>query len=117
MLPGIGALLLEAESHCSYFTCEDLPDDQWKIIVSGWFEARLARIQLGLLGIVRSGNGTENHTNKEDYEGIPPAYQAICELGKFKTTGWRKVNTWGFLGLLGLAAGVTTARPEIRWEV
>lgn len=112
MLRGISALPLEAESHCFYFARHDLPDDQWKIEVSRWFEAPLARIQLNLLGIVHGGNGTENHTNGEDYEGIPPAYRAICKLGKFKTTGWRNLNAWRFLGLLSLAAGVTTASCE-----
>lgn len=96
---------LDAQSHCNYLECySGLPPDQWIIEARHWFEASLALIQLNILTIVR---GTEN--TGPDFDGIPPAYRGICNLGKFRTVGWRNVSVVGFFGLLLLALAVTLA--------
>ena len=101
---GLTGLNLEAQDHCSYIACKDLPDDQWKLEIRRWFETSLALIQLNLLEIVRpSLDPRNNKTIDEQWEGIPDAYRGICHLGKFRATGWRNVSALGFLGLLGAA--------------
>ena len=108
---GIGTPALEAESYCSYYACNDLPEDQWKVEVRRWFEASLARIQINTLEVVR---GTGNYG--DDYDGIPPGWRGICQMGKFKSVGWRNVSVWGFLGLLAIAGGVTVASFKTKEE-
>ncbi|KAG8530284.1 uncharacterized protein KY384_004786 [Bacidia gigantensis] len=110
---GTYAMALEAESHCSHLSCDDLPDDQWKIEVRRWFEASLARIQLNVLDIVRPTSDPENNeTVEEQWLRIPAEYRNICHMGKFRSTGWRNISVWGFFGLLGLAAVLTLASCE-----
>ena len=94
----------EAASHCRIYKCGVLERDQWIIEVRRWFEASLARIQFNVLDIAR---GTGNHGR--DYEGIDPGYKGICQIVKFRSTGWRNVNVWGFLSLLGLVGATFVA--------
>ena len=101
----------EASHRCTYRSCLDLPDDQWKIEVNRWFEASLARIQANVLDIMR-GTGAYSDDDHEDYEGIPPHLRGICQMGKFRSVGWRNVSVWGFLGIILLVAAVTLASNE-----
>lgn len=95
---------LEAASHCKFYDCTDLPHDQWILEVRRWFEASLARIQFNVLDIAR-GTGNQG----EDYKDIDPMYRGICKMVKFKSNGWRNVNFWGLLSLLGLVCGTSVA--------
>ena len=94
---------LDAQSRCSEWACDYLPDDQWRIEVRRWFEASLATIQVLLLDIVRPSQ----HIGS--WYLIPHEYREICKLGKFRSTGWRNVNFVGFLGLLILAGCISLA--------
>ena len=111
-LGGFAGTLMEADSHCSYYTCPDLPDDQWAIEARRWFETSLARIQLNMIRILHPTTDPYNKTVEEAWKGIPDEYRAICNIGKFRSTGWRNVSVVGFLGLLSLAAGVALASCE-----
>ena len=95
---------LEAASHCNFYDCTDLPDDQWILEVRRWFEASLAKIQLNVLDIAR-GTGNQG----DDYQDMDPMYRGICGMVKFKSNGWRNVNFWGLLSLLGLVCGIFAA--------
>lgn len=89
-----------------------VPQDQWKTEVRYWFETTLARIQLNVLDVVRGNTG-----DPEDYAGIPPRYRGLCAMEKFKSVGWRNVSTWGLLGLLIFAAGVSVASVRTEEQV
>ena len=54
----------------------------------------------------------KNRTIEDAWKGIPDEYRAICDIGKVRSTGWRNVSVVGFLGLLGLAAGIALASCE-----
>ena len=110
---GLTALNFEAQAHCSYIACKDLPDDQWKLELRRWFETSLALIQLNLHEIVRpSLDFRDNKTLDEQWHGIPGEYRGICHLGKFRAMGWRNVSALGFFGLLGAATLISLASCE-----
>ena len=70
---GSDALSFEVSCHCSYLSCDDLPDDQWKVEVRRCFETSLALIQLNLLDIVRPSAGSGvNETLEHQWDGVPP---------------------------------------------
>lgn len=94
--------LLEIRTHCSSLYCEHLPMEQWKVEARRWFKASLARIQVELVNTLR---GTVN--NPSDHYRIPPPYRRMCDMGKFKSVGWRNVSVWGFAGLLFLAGSIS----------
>ena len=54
----------------------------------------------------------KKQTDRQDYEGFLPACRGMCDLGKFRATGWRNASIWEFLGLLGLAGGIALASCE-----
>lgn len=39
----------------------------------------------------------------------PPNLRGICQMGKFKSVGWRNVSFWGLVGLLSLCGAVSLA--------
>ena len=91
----------EATSHCQYFRCEALPADQWIVECRRWFEVSLALAQFYALEIVR---GIDN--DGADYQNIPPTDRGLCHVFKFRSTGWRNVNVWGFFGILVVSLGL-----------
>ena len=69
----------------------------------------MARIQFNVLDIAR-GTGNEG----EYYNHIDSMYRETCEVVKFKGNGWRNVNFWGVLSLMGLVCGtfIVSLRTE-----
>ena len=97
---------LDASRHGSSFLLYDLPLDQWTVEVQLWFETSLARIQVEALTFVQG----IYHEDETKYVNIlPPSYQELCSMVKFKTVGWRNVSVWGLFGLLFLSAAISLA--------
>lgn len=96
-------ILLSLSYYHSPQICESLPRDQWKKEVRQRFETSLAQIQFNVLDIVQGSADNEN------YQAIPPQFQGICNMIKFKSVGWRNVSVWGFFGLLLFAIAVSVA--------
>lgn len=100
---------LEIRTHCISSRCEYLPPEQWKVEARRWFKASLARIQVELVNTVR---GTAN--TPSDYYRIPQPYRRMCDMGKFKSVGWRNVSVSGFAGLLFLAGSISLASVQTK---
>ena len=100
---------LEAASHCTGLRCSSLPQDQWIVEARRLFETSLAMIQISLLDIVQ-GNAANRHSGNEiNNEIIPTAYRGMCNMGKFRSVGYRNVSVWGLFALLALAGGIAVA--------
>lgn len=40
------------------------------------------------------------------FQDIVTIDRRLCEMVKFRSNGWRNVNFWGFMGLVGLICGI-----------
>ena len=111
--------------------CYYLPLDQWKIEARNLFQISLAQIQYNVLEVAQGTDmklphpGYQNTPNYPYWEWLgslpdtPPGFEDVCKMVKFKSTGWRNVSTWGFLGVLIFAAGVSlgSCRTEEKQEL
>lgn len=96
--------------------CSGLPLDQWKIEARQRFETSLAQIQFQVLNIVRGAPDDEPPDQYVDFDGIPPAYRGLCNMGKFRSVGWRNVSVWGLFALLAFVVGVSLASVRTEEE-
>jgi len=93
-----------------------LDREQWKVEVLQLFQASLARIQVSARNMARGDPNIPTYGRK-DYLDRIPQLREICNMYKFKSTGWRNINVAGFLsaiggGLFALFLGRTTENEE-----
>lgn len=76
-----------------------LDAEQWKVEVIQLFQTSLAKIQIYARNLARGSPNTPPwSTNLLDKY---PQIRGLCNLYKFKSTGWRNISVSGFLGAIG----------------
>ena len=108
---------LEAEAYCedrALWLCKDLPPDQWKVEARTLFERSLAYMQQTVLDFAR---GRDHRLVANDSNGeVPENHGELCQMVKFPVVGWRNVNVWGFLALMGLSAAIALSSVKTEDE-
>jgi hypothetical protein len=92
-----------------------LDAQQWKVEVTQLFQTSLARIQISARNIARGNPNAP--TNLINFMDRTPELRGLCNMYKFKSTGWRNNSVSGFLGATGaglilLFLGRTTGSEE-----
>jgi hypothetical protein len=93
-----------------------LDAEQWKVEVLQLFQTSLARIQIYARSIAR-GNPDIPIYGRLNVMDTLPRLRGLCNMYKFKSTGWRNINVVGFLsaivlGLIFIFLGRTTEEEE-----
>jgi hypothetical protein len=93
-----------------------LDREQWKVEVLQLFQTSLARIQVFARNIARGDPNIPTYGRTDLMDRIP-RLRELCNMYKFKSTGWRNINVAGFLsaiggGLFALFLGRTTENEE-----
>jgi hypothetical protein len=91
---------LDAQSKLFGANSLPLPREQWKVEAQRLFEASLAMVQITARDIAR---GPRNILpGRINLMERTPIYWGMCNIYKFRSTGWKNINVAGFLGLIGL---------------
>lgn len=92
-----------------------LAKEQWKVEVKQLFATSLARIQISARNNAR-GNPYGDILGQVDM--MRPVLRPMCDMYKFKSTGWRNINVTGFVcatvaGLVVFILGFTTKEDKL----
>jgi hypothetical protein len=115
-----GAEGLDANSKLIGALSLALDTEQWKVEVLQLFQTSLARIQIYARNIARGSQNTPLY-GRINFMDTTPRLRGLCNMYKFKSTGWRNISIAGFLsavggGLMVLFLGRTTENEDLRIE-
>jgi hypothetical protein len=101
---------LDAQAKVSSPFTIELAREQWKVEAQQLFETSLARTQLMLRNVERSGPEAPIPDEKNI---LPSDLQRVCSMYKFRSVGWRNVSVSHLLcivigAVLVLISGITT---------
>lgn len=89
------ALALDAQSKLVGIRSLSLPIEQWKVEVQQLFETSLARIQIDARNMARGASGSANLPGRRQLLDLRSL--GVCNQYKFRSTGWKNINVFGFL--------------------